>query len=125
MVPWPIALLAGLYAAIGTSSTASLAKAGAPFSIWPWVWSAASWTLVAGLVLMRPWARKLAIWVSIFMLASSLAAAWIAAARTWEPGWSLAATGVAGLQCLIIRYLTRPRVKTWFRKEPDGTYLLR
>ena len=64
---------------------------------------------------MKPWARKLAVWTSLFLMFGSLAAAWIEVAQTPpQPKGSLLATGLASLLFLMIRYLTRPRVKAWF-----------
>lgn len=119
MVPWPIALLAGLYAVLATCSAAALWRIvqGQVHQsvLWPVVWCAVSTTLVIGLAFLKPWARTLAIWSSTFTLVGSLSAALMAVLQpTPSPMRSLAATGMAGVYLLVLRYLTRPHVKRWF-----------
>jgi len=126
MVPWPIALLAGLYAVLATSSAAALWRImqgqAHQSPLWPAVWCAVSTTLVIGLALLKPWARTLAIWSATFTLVGWLSAALLAVLRpTPAPLSSLTATGIAGGYLLVLRYLTRPHVKAWFH----GAHVLR
>ena len=115
MVPWPIALLAIFYACIASSSALMLVQAGRGISAWPAAWGALSALLVWGLVMMKPWARRLAVWSSAAMTLAALLNALMAVIPTPpNPKLALAATGIAGLQLVIIRYLTRPRVRSWF-----------
>ena len=119
MIPWSVALIALAYAAIASASAATLVKiaegrASQPV-FWPALWLAVSLTLLVGLAQMKPWARRLAIWSSVLIASGAAGIASASIARPVpEPGWALAATGAASLQLLIIRYLTRPRVKAWF-----------
>ena len=119
MVPWSIALIALAYAAVASASAAALAKiaqgTGTQPAFWPALWLAVSLALLIGLAQMKPWARRLAVWSSVLIASGAAGIASASLARPVpEPGWALAATGVASLQLLIIRYLTRPRVKAWF-----------
>ena len=132
MMPWPIAIFAALYAAVGTSAAAMLwnlasgrPAAGHPSAGWLAFWTALSAALVIGLMLMKPWARRLAVWSSVLMMGAALVGAWMAATQA-QARAGLIATGVATMQLVAIRYLTRPRVKAWFAEGVrDGTHLLR
>lgn len=130
MIPWPIALIAAFYGVVFAWSSAALWRAGAaPASAsigWAGWWSAGSFVLMVGLVFLKPWARRLAVWSSGLLLLSSLGAALLAVAQPVpDARHSLLATGLAALQLVLIRYLTRPHVKRWFAKEPHGAHLLR
>ena len=119
MVPWSIALLALWYAGLATASAATLWKLGQEqvhgAVLWPSVWCGVSAILVVGLAWLKPWARKLAIWSSGFILLGALANAGLAIAQaTPQPMRSLWATGIASIQLVVMRYLTRPHVKAWF-----------
>ena len=71
--------------------------------------------LVIGLAWLKPWARRLAIWTSVLMMLGAMGVAGIALAKASpQPMRSLMATGLAGVQLVVIRYLTRPHVKAWF-----------
>ncbi|MBI3088058.1 MAG: hypothetical protein HYY91_04150 [Candidatus Omnitrophica bacterium] len=129
MIPWPIALLAGLYAVLGTCSAAALwrilqgQEARSP--LWPMAWTVVSGAIVVGFAFLKPWARTLAIWSAAFTLVGSLSAALLAVLRPHpEPMRSVTATAMAGVYLLVLRYLTRPHVKAWFTKEPHGAHLL-
>lgn len=117
MLPWPIAWLALFYGAIAAVSGAALYKSLSGLSqqaaVWPGMWLGVSAGAAYGLMLLRPWARPLTIAASI---ALSLVTLGIAAAlvATSHPAGALAATVGAGAQVLIIRYLGRPLVKTFF-----------
>ena len=123
MVPWPIGLLAILYAVLATSSAATVWKAVSGVIGHP-VWGAAFWcgismALVVGLTLLRAWARVLAVWSSVLMVIGTLGGAALAIAQHHpDPARSLVMTVMASAHLLIIRYLTRPRVKAWF--SPSG-----
>lgn len=126
MVPWPIALLAGLYTVLATCSAAALWRIAHGQThqspVWPAVWCAVSAAIVVGFAFLKPWARTLAIWSSTFTLVGSLSAALMAVLQpTPSPMRSLTATGLAGVYLLVLRYLTRPHVKAWFH----GAHLLR
>ncbi len=124
MVPWPIALLAGFYAVLGTCSAAALWRMlqGQVHQslLWPAVWCAVSGAIVVGFAFLKPWARKLAIWSSTFTLVGSLSAALMAVLQPPpQPMRSLTATGMAGVYLLVLRYLTRPHVKRWFNPNAE------
>lgn len=119
MVPWPIALLCGLYTAVATFSAAAawrgLHSSGLAVVSLSAAWTTASVIVVAGLALMKPWSRKLAVWVSMALLLSALTTAvWAVLKTPPQPSRSLTATGLAGVYLVAIRYLTRPRVRAWF-----------
>ncbi|MBI3319064.1 MAG: hypothetical protein HYZ89_00530 [Candidatus Omnitrophica bacterium] len=64
---------------------------------------------------MKPWARRLTVAVSWAMMVSALGVAVLAVtAGRPHPKHSMLATGIAAIQLVIIRYVTRPRVKAWF-----------
>lgn len=117
MVPWPIALLAIFYAIIATiaSSMAWKVMIGVserPF-FWPALWMVLSAGATYGLVMFKPWGRKLAVWTSMLMMITIWSiAALLVVGR--EPGWALLTTVVAGLQMIPVRYLGQPAVKTLF-----------
>lgn len=119
MVPWPIALLAIFYMVLGSSSAATVwqvtqRQLTRPL-VWAGLWCVLSTILVIGLVRLRPWARRLAVFVSVLMAISALGTAGLAIAQeNPEPMRSLFATGLASIQLVVIRYLTRPHVKAWF-----------
>ena len=120
MVPWPIAMLCVAYAALATSSAAALWKAWHEQAVrhsllWPGVWGVVSTLLVIGLAWLKPWARRLAVWTSVLLMLGSLGVAGMVIVQPRpQPVHSLFATGMAGVQLLLIRYLTRPHVKQWF-----------
>lgn len=119
MVPWSIALIALAHAAIASASGVTLLNIAqgrvAQPAAWPALWLVLSLAVALGLALMKSWARRLTVWASVLIAASAVGVASLSISRTPpEPGYALAATGVAALQLLIIRYLTRPRVKGWF-----------
>jgi hypothetical protein len=118
MVPWPIALIAVVYAAVGTVAAAQWWQALLRGSSGVWVsgaWAALLGVVVAGLAFLQPWARRLAVWTSVLLMVSGLALAVMAAILVPPSGrQSLMGTGLASVQLFIIRYLTRPRVKAWF-----------
>ena len=117
MVPWPIALLSLLYAVLMTVSLGSVWKivSGAVVRplIWPLAWCMLSAAVMCGLPLLKPWARRLAIAGSIWLLVTTLAIAGALVAQG-RPGLGLAAALGSGAHVLIIRYLQRPTVKAFF-----------
>ena len=121
MVPWPIALLALFYGVIATISAATVWKIVAGMVdrtlIWPLVWLAVSAGAMLGLPLLRSWGRTLAIVGSVLMAVVSLAYAGLLVLAS-KPLIGLAATGLAGVHVVVIRYLRRPAVKALFVSEP-------
>ncbi len=116
MVPWPIALLTIGYTALATASAASMWQGHASGSLlWRGGWTVGMLALVIGLAFLRPWARRLAIGLSMVLMASALVLAFLAViGERPDPHQSLLATGAAAVQLLVIRYLTRPHVRAWF-----------
>jgi len=118
MIPWPIALLCVFYAVIATVSAASLWQGLArPSTLlaWPVAWLVLTTVVTVGLGLMKPWARRVAVWTSLALMVAALCAAWMAAILTPPSARaSLLGTGLASIQFVVIRYLTRPHVKAWF-----------
>ena len=91
--------------------------------LWPLAWLTGSMAITCGLPLLRPWARWLAIAGSVVMILISLIMAdWLA--RSDHPWPALAATLGAGVHLVIIRYLRRPTIKTYFGSV-RGANLLR
>ena len=124
MIPWPIALLSVFYALIATSAAAQCYKIALGALDKPLAPQVA-WLLVAGgamigLPMRRVWGRWCAIACAWWMTFTVLAiAAWLISQR--EPGWGL----VAGLGTVVplvaARYLTRPKVKSWFTDKVPST----
>jgi hypothetical protein len=123
MVPRPIAVLALLYAALTAASAATLCRitAGglAQSPVWPSAWLALSAGAMFGLALRREWGRRMASWTAWWMILCLLAtaASLISAGR---PGLGLAAGFGTTAPLLVARYLSRPRVKHWFKAEASG-----
>ena len=120
MIPWPIALLAAGYTILATSAAATMWRAwDGPGGGWAWAagaWCAVSIILVAGLATLKPWARALAVWVSGALMVSALGAGVLAIGQVPpQPMRSLLGTVMACAQLVVLRYLTRPHVKTWFQ----------
>ena len=121
MIPWPIALLAAFYTALATASAASAWKAlngvGHDSPVVAAVWSAISAVSVVGLVLLKPWARRLTVYAAMttMVIGLALAAYYVLQGQAAPALW---ATGFASLQTFVMRYLTRPRVKAWFEDTP-------
>ncbi len=117
MVPWPIALLSLGYAVLMTVSLASVWQivSGAVVRplVWPLAWLLLSAAVMCGLPLLKPWARRLAIAGSLWLLVTALAIAGALVAQG-RPGLGLAAALGSGVHVLIIRYLQRPAVKQYF-----------
>ncbi len=125
MIPWPIAVVTVWFLVLAVASAGTVWRmsqtAWQPWLVWPFLWCSLSTALVVGLAWLKPWARTVAIWGSLLMMLSNLGVALMAAITTSpEPTRSLSATGLAGLHLFVIRYLTRPHVKTWF-EGPAGT----
>jgi len=123
MVPWPIALLAMLYAVIATASAAAFWRIVSGTShqsvVWPLGWLALSAAAMVGLALLRPWARRLAIvgLALITMTMLALAALLVMAGR---PLGGLLATAAASVHVVIIYYLRRPAVRAMFQDEQSA-----
>ena len=125
MVPWPIALLTLVYGVIATLSAATVWKilAGtlARSWVWPMAWLLLSASAMCGLPLLKPWARIVAIAGSaaMLLLTLALAAAFVMAGR---PGAGLVTTLASSIHVVVIRYLRRPQVASYFgapRVGPD------
>ena len=119
MVPWPIALLSIGYTMLATSSAAAvwrhLGQGGAWSLLWAGGWCAVSVVLVAGLATLKPWARRLAVWVSVGLMVGALGAGVLAIRQVPpQPMRGLFGRLMACTQLVILRYLTRPHVKAWF-----------
>ena len=120
MVPWPLVIFITAYAVFATT------MAGEAWRVWqgrslqpllalPLAWCAVMSALALGFSFLRPWARRLAVGVSIFLLVGALSASVLAVLRTPpSPPAAFWGTIWAGVQLLVIRYLTRPHVKRWF-----------
>ena len=122
MVPWPIALLSVGYTILATSAAAAMWRhlqgQGGAWSLGAGLWCAVSVILVAGLATLKPWARTLALWVSVGLTLGALGAGVLAIVQAPpQPMRSLAATIMACVQLVILRYLTRPHVRAWFRPK--------
>ena len=126
MIPWPIALFAIFYVCIGSSAAVMVAHGHG--SAWTIVWGGVAVALVWGLVFLKPWARALAVWSSVVMTLAALLSALMAVIVTpADPHLALLATGMAGVQLVVVRYLTRPRVRGWFMESErsHGKHLVR
>lgn len=126
MVPVPIALLTVYFGAVATLAAAGAWQVLAGMSHRP-LWAQVAWVLLCGgamigLPLARPWGRWLAMvaagWMALITLA--VAAGFVAVRR---PGFGLVAALAVAAPVLIIRYLQRPAVKTWFNKVSDTSPL--
>lgn len=117
MVPWPIAALALWYGAMAAASAVNLWKALSGSSAqpvaWPLGWCALALSLMCGLPLLKPWARTLAVWGSAAMAAATLSFAGLLVAGG-RPSWAVLAAAGAAVHVVVIRYLQRPVVKTYF-----------
>ena len=123
MIPWPIAIVCGLYTAVATFAAAAAWKglhAGAPAAVsLSAAWALASAAIVFGLASMKPWSRRLALWTSTALLVSALVTAvWAIFQPSPQPSRSLIATGMASAYLVVVRYLTRPCVRAWFSEVP-------
>ena len=117
MVPLPIGLLALFYAVVATTSAATLWKIATgvverPVA-WPLCWLVLSAGAMCGLPLLRSWGRRFAVWTSSLLTASTLAGSALLVA-SGRPVAGLAVTFSTAFHLLVIRYLTRPSVKTYF-----------
>jgi len=118
MIPWPIALLSIGYTIVATSAAATIWRhlPGQGGAVWLGAfWCAVSVILVAGLATLKPWARRLALWVSVGLMAGALGAGVLAILQVPpQPMRSLGGTLMACAQLVVLRYLTRPHVRAWF-----------
>ena len=117
MVPWPIALLALFYGAIAAASAAMAWRILLGISrqslLWAILWLVMSVGAMCGLPLLKSWGRKLAIFGSVvfIILTLSIAALLVIGRRPWG---ALLATCATGFHVVVIRYLNRPMVVSWF-----------
>lgn len=119
MIPWPIAALTLFYGILATLAASGVwrmvaASGGGPAPWWMLGWFLATASATCGLPLLRPWARVLAVWISIWIGVVTMAYAALLV-RAGQPGLGLAASISTVVQWIIVRYLQRPAVKAWFR----------
>ena len=118
MVPWSIALLTLLYGVIATAAAVSVWKmmmSGVihqPF-VWPMIWLVLSGGAMCGLPLAKFWGRTLALCTSWLLLVVMLAIAG-KLILSHHPVAALLTACLAGSHVVILRYLQRPAVKTYF-----------
>ena len=117
MIPWPIALLTLYYAVIATLAGASAWQIVNGLSQRP-LWSQVAWLVLCGgamigLPLLKSWGRRLAIIAAVALGLTTLAVA-AGLVAMHRPGLGLVAAFTVAAPALVIRYLQRPTVKTWF-----------
>jgi hypothetical protein len=124
MVPWPIALLAAVYAVLATASAASVWRivtgSSSQSLLWAVGWLSLSAAAMCGLALLKPWARTLAVWgfAALALLTLALAGQLVGSGR---PVGALVTALMAGLHILAIRYLRRPTVKALFESSGSSS----
>ena len=120
MIPWPIGLLTLFYGAMAALSAATVWKMLFDVTdrsiVLPLAWLTLSATLMCGLPLLKSWARTLAVGASLLMMLFTLSLAALLVMRG-QPGVAVLATCGAGVHGVIIRYLQRPVVKTYFQSD--------
>ncbi len=124
MIPWPLTLFIMGYAVLGTALAADAWRA-LPLrpaqAALPLAWCAAFMTLALGLSFLRPWARRMAVGVSWFLMLATLGSALVAVLHVPpQPRAAVWGTMIAALQVLAVRYLTRPHVRRWFAQTVIG-----
>ena len=123
MVPWPIALLAMLYAVIATSSAAGLWKIAVGASrqspLWPMGWLALSVAAMVGLSLLKSWGRRLAV-IGLALIVITMLAVAALLVMAGRPLGGLLATVAASVHVVMIRYLQRPATKAYFGNAECG-----
>ena len=123
MIPLPIALLALLYGVVAATSGAALWQVvigrSAQSFVWPSLWLTLSSGAMCGLALLRSWGRRMAVWTSALLTATTLATAalFVSAGR---PGLALVVTFSVICHVLAIRYLQRPIVRALFAANRDS-----
>ena len=124
MIPWSIGLLTLFYGAIATLSAATLYKIMAGMSsqslVWTLLWLICSSGAAGGLMLLKPWGRRLAILTSLLLLVATLAVAGLLAQRG-HPVMGLVTAMSAALHVVILRHLRRPVVQGYFMSDAAGT----
>lgn len=120
MIPVPIALLTLFYGAMAALSAATVWKMFFDVTdrsmLLPLGWLALSASLMCGLPLLKPWARKLAVAASLLMMVFTLSLATLLVMRG-QPSVAIIATCGAGVHGVVIRYLQRPMVKAYFQSD--------
>ena len=118
MIPWPIGIVAAIYAAVATVSAFTVVHGGPGIEWWAAFWCVTSLAVVAGLTWLKPWARRLGAWLAVLLMLGTLLSGVAALAQTPpQPMRCLAATGLASAYLVLARYLTRPHVKVWFEPK--------
>ena len=120
MVPWPIGFLALCYGVLATVWAAEgyrvLLRSDVP--LWAGLWCALCAAATAGLMLLRPWGRVLAVvgaallTVALMVVSAAHVAAHHASMAVWIAIGTVVPLGVW-------RYLSVPRVKKWFVRTVD------
>ncbi len=114
MIPWPIGVIAALFAVVATAS-AGMAMRGGPGAALALLWCIASVATIVGLASLKDWGRRLGVWLAMALTVSTLLGGLAAfAGAPPQPMKCLAATGLSAVYMTVARYLTRPRVKAWF-----------
>ena len=127
MIPWPIALLTLFYAVVATVSASALWKSAAGTAgaslVWPLLWLAVSAGAMLGLPLLKPWGRRCAVWTSAWLIVATLATAALLVVAG-HPGAGLAVTFSVLVHAVMLRYLQRPSVKSYFTnlEKVPGTF---
>ena len=118
MIPWPVALLTLFYGIIATSSASTLWKILTEVTqqslAWQVLWPGLSGGAMCGLALMKSWGRALAIWTSTLLMVAMLVLAGLLAINAHQPLMGLIVACGAALHMVVIRYLGRPSVRSWF-----------
>ena len=122
MIPWPVALLSLFYALVATVSASAAWKVVSGMSdrpiLWPLAWLALAFSTMCGLALLKPWGRGLAVLGSVVMAVVTLAFAGLLVAGG-HPIGALLATIAASVHVIVIRYLGRPVVRSYFGRVSD------
>ena len=122
MVPWPIALLTLFFGVIAAASGATAWKvlngASERSLTWAVAWLALSIAIACGLPLLKRWARRLAV-IGTWGLALMTLAVSAFLILSGRPLAALGSTLATVVYLVVIRYLGRPSVKTYFTSEKN------
>ena len=115
MVPWSIGFLALCYGVLATVWAAegyrALLRSEVP--LWAGLWCALCAAATAGLLMLKPWGRVLAVvGAALLTVALMVASAAHVAVRHASMAVWIAISTV--LPLMVMRYLSVPRVKKWF-----------
>lgn len=123
MVPWPIALLSLFYGVVAAISASNVWKIVTGVSdhalLWPLLWMGLCGGAMVGLPLGKAWGRMLALAAAWWLTISSVAtAAWFVSLK--QPLLGLLMTLTSAIYVMVIRYLGRPTIKSYFRSAEFG-----